>query len=104
MDKLQVVDESQWSCDLPSDEQEQKALQTLTDMETKVWNYLVDGGWFAEPTFSDVIPSDIEDATKIPMKQLRGVLSSLVQKGLIVLQKEHLDEPFVYRELDFRND
>ena len=38
---------------------------------------------YAEPGFSDVSPQDLSRLTKIPMKSLRGVLGSLVQKGYV---------------------
>ncbi|WP_257154784.1 hypothetical protein [Bacillus toyonensis] len=102
---LKVADLKDWKCDLETDEKEQEALQTLTEMETKVWNYLVTEGWYAEATFSDVIAKDVEVATEIPMKQLRGVISSLEQKGLIqLILMDDTNLNFIYRELDFRCD
>ncbi|MEC2463480.1 hypothetical protein P9X10_01015 [Bacillus cereus] len=100
-----VVAQTEWKCDLDSDEVEQERLQNLTEMETKVWNFLVTEGWYAEATFSDVIAEDIEASTEIPMKKLRGVLSSLVQKQLIQFEfQDDLNQDFIYRELDFRLD
>ncbi|PHE64264.1 hypothetical protein COF68_05325 [Bacillus toyonensis] len=98
-----LAEESTWICDLESDEQERKALQTLTEMETKVWNHLVTEGWYAEMCFSDVVASEVAEATEIPTRQLRGVLSSLEKKDLIRIIKQEYPEPFIHRELDFRN-
>lgn len=102
---LKVAELKDWKCDLDTDEQEQESLQTLTEMETQVWNYLVTEGWCAEATFSDVIATDVERATGIPMKQLRGVISSLEQKGLIqLILMDDINLNFIYRELNFRYD
>ena len=60
----------------------------LTEMETTVLAVLKNGLWYnwgSEPSYSDVLPSEISDVTKIPMNQLRGVLSSLIKKDLITI-------------------
>jgi len=61
---------------------------------------------YAEPGFSDVSPQDLSRLTKIPMKSLRGVLGSLVQKGYVSIADGkdmdtecdivYLDESFYY--------
>jgi hypothetical protein len=59
---------------------------SLTKLETTVLETLIDG-LYAEPGFSDVDAHDIAKATKISTKSIRGVLSSLVKKGIIWLDE-----------------
>lgn len=54
----------------------------LTSLETRVMESLI-GGLYAEPGFSDVDAHDLSKWTNIPTKSIRGVLSSLVKKGII---------------------
>lgn len=54
----------------------------LTELETKTLEALIDG-LYAEPGFSDVDAQDLSKATSIPIKQIRGVLASLVKKGIV---------------------
>jgi|LakMenE18May11ns_1017448.scaffolds.fasta_scaffold9910654_3 hypothetical protein len=58
----------------------------LTDLENKVLESLIHG-LYAEPGFSDVDATDLSIATKIPTKSIRGVLSSLVKKGIVTLEE-----------------
>ena len=60
---------------------------TLTEMEQKVMDFVKPEwyNWGREPTFSDLFVYEIPQYVGIPMKQLRGVLSSLEQKHLIHL-------------------
>jgi hypothetical protein len=61
----------------------------LTEMETKVMRFLRDDGWYnwgSEYGFSDVETGELGEMTNIDMKQLRGVLASLVKKDLIHLE------------------
>lgn len=58
----------------------------LTDLETEVLETLIDG-LYAEPGFSDVDANDIAEQTGKSTKIIRGVLSSLVKKGIITLEK-----------------
>jgi Fe2+ or Zn2+ uptake regulation protein len=58
----------------------------LTNLETKVLENLINN-LYAEPGFSDVDANDISRSTGIPMKSIRGVLSSLVKKGIIHLEE-----------------
>jgi hypothetical protein len=66
----------------------------LTAMEKSVLNSLIDN-LYAEPGFSDVSPQDISRYTKIPMRSLRGVLSSLSKKGVIWLSDHYSNREFV---------
>lgn len=65
---------------------ETKAPQ-LTAMEKQTLDALI-ARLYAEPGFSDVTPSDLSKITTIPMNSLRGVLSSLVQKGIIWMEDD----------------
>ena len=58
----------------------------LTNLETQVLENLINN-LYAEPGFSDVDANDISRSTGIPMKSIRGVLSSLVKKGIIFLNE-----------------
>jgi hypothetical protein len=59
---------------------------SLTDLETKVLETLIDG-LYAEPGFSDVDAHDIARSTEISTKSIRGALGSLVKKGIVHLQE-----------------
>ena len=54
----------------------------FTQPETQVLTELIDG-LYAEPGFSDVSDHDLVNKTGIPAKVIRGVLSSLIKKGII---------------------
>lgn len=56
----------------------------FTALETRVMESLIDG-LYAEPGFSDVDAHDISRQTGISTKSIRGVLSSLVKKGIITI-------------------
>ena len=58
----------------------------LTDLETQVLENLINN-LYAEPGFSDVDAKDISSSTGIPMKSIRGVISSLVKKGIVHLEE-----------------
>lgn len=58
----------------------------LTDMESKVIAYLSNCDDYDEKPYAHI--DDISEYTKIEIKSLRGVLSSLIQKDLIELQHD----------------
>ena len=58
----------------------------LTPKEHKVLEALI-GELYAEAGFSDVDANDLARITGIPTKNIRGVLSSLVKKGIISLNE-----------------
>jgi len=58
----------------------------FTQLEEQVLTALI-GGLYAEPGFSDIDANDLAEATGIPTKQIRGVLSSLVKKGVVTLDE-----------------
>jgi hypothetical protein len=62
-----------------------KRITNLTELEKQVLQAIVNG-MYAEWGFSDVGATDIAIATKIEMKVLRGVLSSLVKKSLLDIE------------------
>lgn len=73
----------------------------FTELEQKVLDCLI-SKLFAEEGFSDVSPKDISKSTEIIMKSLRGVLGSLVKKGVIFIdEREYGDEHLIYLEEDF---
>jgi DNA-binding IscR family transcriptional regulator len=79
--------------------------ENLTVLEKQTIQSLIND-LYAEPGFSDVSPQDLSRLTKIPMKSLRGVLGSLVQKGYVSIADGkdmdieydivYLDESFYY--------
>lgn len=62
-----------------------KHITNLTELEKQVLKSIADS-MYAEWGFSDVGATDIARATKIEIKVLRGVLSSLVKKSLIEVE------------------
>lgn len=63
------------------------AQENLTAMETQVMESLI-SLLYAEAFFSDVDAKDLSQDTGIPTSKIRGVLSSLVQKGYV-----YIDDP-----------
>lgn len=59
---------------------------SLTSMEQQVLEAFI-GELYAEPGFSDVDANDLSRITGIPTKSIRGVLSSLVKKGIVWLSE-----------------
>jgi transcription initiation factor IIE alpha subunit len=58
---------------------------SLTARESVVLESLI-SGLYAEPGFSDVDAHDLSRQTGIPTKSIRGVLSSLVKKGIVSIE------------------
>jgi DNA-binding MarR family transcriptional regulator len=58
----------------------------LTELESKTLNTYV-SCLYAEPGFSDVDVNDLSEELGISSKILRGVLASLVKKGVVTLNK-----------------
>jgi hypothetical protein len=58
----------------------------FTELEQKVLDSLIEN-LYAEPGFSDVDANDLSEWTGIPTKQVRGVLSSLIKKGVVTLDE-----------------
>lgn len=56
----------------------------LTELEEKVLTEFIDR-LYAEPGFSDVDARDLSKGTNIDIKTIRGVLGSLVKKGIIYI-------------------
>lgn len=78
---------------------EQHNLQ-LTAMETKVMEAFING-LYAEPGFSDVDAHDLTRDTGIPTRSIRGVLSSLVQKGIISIDGNYAGYQIIYLREDY---
>jgi len=58
-------------------------MKNFTELESLVLTELTKRLNIEEIGFSDVFDKDLENATKIPMKALRGVLGSLVRKNVL---------------------
>ena len=59
-------------------------MDNLTTLEDKLLTSFINCLDKHEPTFSNVYVEDLPEISGIPMKSLRGVLSSLIHKGIIV--------------------
>jgi hypothetical protein len=57
----------------------------LTELESLTLNAFIKG-LYAEPGFSDVDVNDLSSVLGIPTKVLRGVLGSLVKKGIVSIE------------------
>jgi DNA-binding IscR family transcriptional regulator len=58
----------------------------LTELESKTLTAFI-RGLYAEPGFSDVDVNDLSSVLGIPTKVLRGVLGSLVKKGIVSIEE-----------------
>ena len=67
----------------------------LTDMETAVMESLI-SLLYAEPGFSDVDAKELSSLTNYPTKQIRGVLSSLAKKGIVLIDDNGAGFQIVY--------
>jgi hypothetical protein len=74
----------------------------LTELESKTLNAFI-GGLYAEPGFSDVDVNDLSSELEISTKVLRGVLGSLVKKGIVSIEENgggydiiHMREKYWY--------
>ncbi len=86
----------------------------LTKMENEVLTTLIDN-LYAEPGFSDIDANDLSKKTNIPMKSIRGVISSLVKKEIVSLEEHdnafsdkqyiiiYLNEAFYYLHPEWKN-
>ena len=57
----------------------------LTESEKTVLRSLING-LYAEPGFSDVDAIDLSHWTGIPTTSIRGILSSLIKKGIVQIE------------------
>ena len=77
-------------------EQSMELNEKFTDLETQVIESLV-SQLYAEPGFSDVDAKDISrDITTLPTKIIRGVLGSLVRKGVITIDTNDSGYDIIY--------
>lgn len=74
----------------------------LTELESLTLTTFI-GGLYAEPGFSDVDVNDLSKELSIPTKVLRGVLGSLVKKGIVSIEENgggydiiHMREKYWY--------
>jgi hypothetical protein len=68
---------------------------SLTSLETAALKAIIEG-LYAEPGFSDLDAKDISIYTGISMSSLRGVLSSLVKKGIIQIDDNDAGYQIIY--------
>ena len=71
----------------------------LTSMETEVLTNFINE-LYAEPGYSDVGVADLTTAN-IPMKSIKGVVGSLVKKGIISVDEVGASCPIVYLSYDY---
>lgn len=75
---------------------ELQAAGKLTDMEGKVMNWLLTEGTY-EKHYSNLEAGDIAEGVSIPVRQIRGVLSSLTKKQYIASYAfNEGDDAFIY--------
>lgn len=67
----------------------------LTDLEIKFLEDLVEN-LYAEPHFSDVGIKEISENTGIKINSCKGVLSSLVKKGIVYVDDEFKDIVYLH--------
>jgi hypothetical protein len=74
----------------------------LTELESLTLTAFI-GGLYAEPGFSDVDVNDLSKELEISTKVLRGVLGSLVKKGIVSIEENgggydiiHMREKYWY--------
>ena len=62
-----------------------KKYSKLTELETQVFDYMLEAMdcWIGAESYSPEDVKDISEGTKIPVRKLRGVLSSLNQKQVL---------------------
>lgn len=87
-------------CEHDRKEAEKGTKPQLTAMEQKTLDVFV-ANLTEEESFSDVAPEDLSGLTGIPIRQLRGVLSSLAQKGIVYIEQRHKDVSIVYLHPSF---
>ena len=71
------------------------AQENLTAMEAQVLESLI-SQLYAEPGFSDVDAKELSQITGISTRSIRGVLSSLVQKGYVFIDDPGAGVQIVY--------
>ena len=67
----------------------------LTELESKTLNTFV-SCLYAEPGFSDVDVKDLSDELGISTKIIRGVLGSLVKKGVVTIDNNGQGYDIIY--------
>jgi hypothetical protein len=72
----------------------------LTELETKTLTSFIDG-LYAEPGFSDVDANDLSNWTEIDIKSIRGVISSLVKKGIVSIYDNGAGFQIIYLNTGF---
>lgn len=75
----------------------------LTELQTQVLQKLIDN-LYAEPGFTDVNVEALSKYTGISMRKIRGVVSSLVNKGIIYIDHtldNEVSESWVALDTDY---
>ena len=67
----------------------------LTELESLTLNAFI-RGLYAEPGFSDVDVNDLSSILGIPTKVLRGVVGSLVKKGIVFVDENSCGFDIIY--------
>jgi hypothetical protein len=67
----------------------------LTELESKTLNAFI-RGLYAEPGFSDVDVNDLSSILGISTKVLRGVIGSLVKKGIVFVDENTCGFDIIY--------
>jgi hypothetical protein len=67
----------------------------LTELESKTLNAFI-RGLYAEPGFSDVDVNDLSSILGISTKVLRGVVGSLVKKGIVFVDENTCGFDIIY--------
>jgi DNA-binding IscR family transcriptional regulator len=72
----------------------------LTELESKTLTAFI-GGLYAEPGFSDVDVNDLSCGLQISTKVLRGVLGSLVKKGIVCIENNGGGYDIIYMREEY---
>jgi DNA-binding MarR family transcriptional regulator len=69
----------------------------LTELEAKIMTWLLETGYYAEYTFSDVTVPEVAEGIEIDVRSVRGAISSLIKKGYLWVSEREFDiPPLVY--------
>jgi hypothetical protein len=83
-------------------DRDQLALLNLTDLETSFLVALVNG-LYAEPHFSDLDVSDVAKEMGVPVASAKGVLGSLVKKGILSTEDSGTGFDLIYLNAEHFN-
>ena len=72
----------------------------LTELESKTLDAFVNQ-LYAEPGYSSTDVGELASITKIKINSIRGVISSLIKKGIIFVAEVGVEHPIVYLKKEF---